>query len=679
MQKHIPKYQIKQNLLNVIGRSKECSRVIYALKNNDNFEDVIQITSELVKSIPPFEKRCWGKMVPMNINELGKERQYFYKPSSLKNEINWIILGIKKNVDVVQKFIQYKIKFEHQVLLGEYEKALETLDNSEKEIGVSIWLYESKFIVYEMMGAQDKAIYLISHINESKQKNDNGYVTQLLYYLWNRAKKDLSAIKYDEDLFNKFRRNRTDFQTDSYNYHLFRLNFYVHYDIEDTAIPLVMEATNSIVDRYLVLIQVLQSNFVKGENIKDILSRSKYLYKLTKDDKLLPFLKYDLNNNSIPESYFDKSYIKIIDSYYQGNYKDVIISCKNYIKENTSNFDVIKFYCHSLLFAGNGYSPIYSNSASPVNQISRKIYDSINSKDNLTSLYNLYQINKNIYSFSLANGLDYFIKDENNFPKSNSLRLLSINSFDPLFSTIYETEEQALAYLEKGLSFFGSSISIEHQIKRIKKETNFNSSVVNYILEEDKAKILFLNEEFDESYKAWTAILNKHNQNTPICQTAIKYSFECLFRLEKYQEAIKLFVDEYIKNPINIKKTDVSKLIQLLKKQKYRGIKRTIELPIFVGLNSAKDTDKSFILQSFCKYYDVQKPSELFDELTHLNQNKVETFFYVIVNEDILRHYAYINSTQESLEEKQKILNFLINMNTENNSLYKKMADEIFE
>lgn len=679
MKKQIPKYQIKQNLLNVIGYSQKCSKVVYALKNNDNFNDVIQITSELTNIIPQFEKRCWGNMVPNNINELGKEKVYFYKPSLLKNEINWTILGIKRNINIIKKFIQYKIVFEHQILLGDYEEALETLNEVEKKIGVSIWLYESKFIVYEMMGAQDKAIFLISHINESKQKNDNGYVTQLLYYLWNRAKKDLSATKYDEDLFNKFKRNRTDFQTDAYNYHLFRLNFYVHYDIEDTAIPLVMEATNSIIDRYLVLLQVFQSNFVKGTYIKDIVSRSKYLYKLTNDSTLFPFLQLDQHNCSIPNDYFDTKYIQIIDSYYQGNYKDVINICKNYIKDNTSNFDIIKFYCHSLLFAGNGYSPIYSTSSSPINQISKKIYDSINSKDNLASLYNLYQINKNLYSFSIANGLDYFINDENNFLKSNKLRLISIKSFDPLFSTIYEDEEEALAYLEKGLDFFGSSISIEHQIRRIKKETTSNSLVAEYIIEEDNAKILFLSDEFDESYKTWISILNKHNKNNPICQTAIKYSFECLLNLERYQEAIKLFVDEYIRNPINIKKTNVSTLIQLLKKQKYRGIKRTIELPIFVGLNSSKDTDKSFILQSFCNYYDVKKPSELFDELIHINQKKVETFFYVIVNEDILRHYVYINSTQESLEEKHKILNFLINMNTENNSLYKKIADEVFE
>jgi len=679
MRKNIPKYQIKQNILNVIGRSKECSSAINELKNNDNFEDIIQITSEYIKSIPPFKKRCWGNMIPKNIDELGGEKVYFYKPSSLRNEINWIILGIKNNLDVIKKFIQYKCEFEHHILLGEFEKALQTLNNSEKEIGVSIWLYESKFIVFEMMGAQDKAIFLISQINKSKQKNENGFVSQLLYYLWNRAKKDLSAIKYDEDLFNRFRRNRTDFQIDNYNYHLFRLNFYVHYNIEDTAIPLVMEATNSIVDRYLVLIQVLQSNFVKGENIKEILSRSKYLYNLTNDKILFPFLKFDLSNNSIPKDYYDESYINIIDLYYQGHYKDVIINCKKYIIENTSNFDVIKFYCYSLLFEGNGFSPIYSNSASPINQISRKIYDSISIKDNIAPLYNLYQINKNIYSFSIANGLDFFIKDENNFLKSERLKLLSTTSFDPLFSTIFETEEQALAYLEDGLKIFGSSISIEHQIKRVKKDTNFNLNISKYILEEDNAKILFINEEYHESYKSWITVLNKNSHNTPICQTAIRYSFECLFKLEKYQEAIKLFVDEYIKNPINIKKTDASKLIQLLKKQKYKGIKRTIELPIFVGLNSSMDTDKSFILQSFCKYYDVNKPSELFDELKHLDKDIVETFFYVIVNEDILRHYAYINSTQESLEEKQKILNFLINLESENNSLYKKIADEIFD
>jgi hypothetical protein len=395
MQKQIPKYQIKENLLKVIGNPKKCSQLVCALKNNDDFNMVVQVASETIRAIPQFEKRCWGNMIPKTIKDLGKEKMYFYKPIALKNEINWTILGIKQHIDIIKKFIKYRKTFEHQVLLGEYHKALETLDIFEKDMGVSIWFYESKFIVYEMMGAQDKSITLISQINEAKQgkDEDNGYVTLLLYYLWNRSKKDLSAIKYDEDLYNQFKKNRTDFQQDTYNYHLFRLNYYINFNIENTSIPLVMESTNSIIDRYIVLLQVLQSSFIKEENIDIVISRSQYLYKLTNDSSLLPLICLKRNSSFYNDDYYDTKYIQIIDSYYQGNYSDVINQCKSYIKDDTSNFDVIKFYCYSLLFARNGYSPIYSVSTSPINQISKKLYDTISEKDNSATLYNLYQLN----------------------------------------------------------------------------------------------------------------------------------------------------------------------------------------------------------------------------------------------------------------------------------------------
>jgi hypothetical protein len=339
MLKQIPKFQIKQDLLKVIGHPYKCSRLLYALKNIEDFNEIIQVVSEITQIVPQFEKRCWGNLLPKSIEDLGKEKMYFYKPISLRSEINWTILGIKQHIDVIKDFLSYKKIFEHQVLLGEYHEALETLDLVEKRLGVSIWLYESKFLVFEMMGDQDKSIFLISRINESRQneENDNGYVTLLLYYLWNRSKKDLSANKYDEDLFNKFRRNRTDFQKDSYSYHLFRLNYYVHYNIEDTAVPLIMEVTNSIIDRYITLIKVFQSTCVKENNLDVIFSRSQYLYKLTNDSSLIPFLHLKQHQNLIDNEYFDRNYIQIIDSYYKGNYHDVINRCKDFIKADSSN------------------------------------------------------------------------------------------------------------------------------------------------------------------------------------------------------------------------------------------------------------------------------------------------------------------------------------------------------
>lgn len=690
MQKQIPNYQIKQNLIHSFGDPKESAQFVTNLKNLKDFNSIIQIVTEIIRTIPIFEKRFWGELMPKTIKELASEKVYFYKPELLRNEINWIILAIKQHQEIIKKFINNRKSFEHQVLLGEFNKALEILDRSEKEIGVSIWLYESKLLVYELMGSQERAITLISDINESRQSEENkkskqkskkskenGFVSLLLYYLSYRSRTDLSAIKYDEDLFNNFKRNRTEFQKDYYNYYLFRLNYYMHYHIDDPCIPLIMEAPNSLVDRYIVLVQVLQAAYVNSNFDDTIFSRSQYLFKLTNDKSLMPFIYLNQPDYSYI-NYFDKQYSGIIDSYYKGDYQKVIKECKTYINSDTSNFEILKLYSNSLLLAGNGFSPIYSN-LSPINQICSKIYNTISEKDNSSSLYNLYQLNKNLYGFSIANGLDYFIKEENNSEKSDQLRLLSFSCFDPSFANIFKSESDALAYLENGLKNIGPSISIEHQIRRIKKTLTTNSLIVDCISESDNAKVYFYSEEYSKSYELWVSIIGKNRHCNPIIQIAIKFAFDCLIRLEKYQEAIVLFVDEYINNPIGIKKVDVIPFVSLLKQQKYKDIKRTIELPIFVGLNSPKDTDKSFILQSFCNYYDVKKPSELFEEIISINNQKAETFFYVIVSEDILRHYIYIKSTQEGLEEKQKILDHLINMNTENVELYKKNLDEVFE
>lgn len=695
MNKQVPEYQIKQNLLNTLGDQRKCAKIINSLKNNIDYNAINNIVTYLNKNIPPFEKRFFGNSFPKTIKELGTYNTYFYKPKSLKNEINWIILSVKFNKDLIRRFLDLRKSFEHAILLGEFNKALQILSTVEKDTGVSIWLYESKFLVYELMKKPEDAVSLLSSINEERivfsksekknrnnknensKKDENGFVSLLLHYLLFRAQRDISALKYDQDLFNNFKRYRTEFQKDYYNYYLFRLNFYNHYNIDDLSIPLVMEATNSVVDRYIVLLQVLQAAFLKKENEEIVISRSKYLYNLTEDNALFPYL-YIKNPKLLWENYFDKEYIDIIDHYYGGEYSEVIIKCKEYVKLKTENFEVLRIYCYSLLFANNGYSPI-SMDISPINQICRKIFDSISENDNSSSLYNLYQLNKNLYGFSIANGLDYYIKEENNVEKSEKLRLLSLKNFDPLYSKIYTENNLAIDYLENGLNYFKKSISIDHQINRINKSTINNSNIVNHIFEKDNAKILFEKNDFQKSFDAWVSILEKNRQRNPITQIAVKYAFDCLIRQEKYQEAIKLFVNEYIQNPIGVKKTNVDSFIEFLKKQKYKNIKRTIELPIFVGLNSPKDTDKSFILKSFCDYYDVKKPSELFEEISEIDISKKETFFYVIVSEDILRHYYHINSTQEELEEKQKILLYLINLGTKKVDLYKKMLDEVFE
>ena len=86
----------------------------------------------------------FGTIFPNDSNALGGSRDFFLKPSSVESEISWISLQIKYNKEKIQFFVSKKKMFEHLFLHGRYSEALNILENVRKELGVSIWYYESK-------------------------------------------------------------------------------------------------------------------------------------------------------------------------------------------------------------------------------------------------------------------------------------------------------------------------------------------------------------------------------------------------------------------------------------------------------------------------------------------------------------------------------------------------------
>lgn len=102
--------------------------------------------------------------------------------------------------------------FEHLFLHGRYSEALNILENVRKELGVSIWYYESKLLLYEYSNRTDDKFLLLSDINEKQGETHAGFVTSILHFISYRTARNLSAYKYDLDLQNCFQRNRTVFK-----------------------------------------------------------------------------------------------------------------------------------------------------------------------------------------------------------------------------------------------------------------------------------------------------------------------------------------------------------------------------------------------------------------------------------------------------------------------------------
>ena len=131
---------------------------------------------------------------------------------------------------------------------------------------------------------------------------------------------------------------------------------------------------------------------------------------------------------------------------------------------------------------------------------------------------------------------------------------------------------------------------------------------------------------------------------------------ECLFRENKVQTAINRYVEFYVKDLPSVAKVDTNSIIKYLQDNLYEGIRRNINLVIFVALTCKDTVDKSFVLFEFCEIQGINVPSELIGKLNvdELGLDKIELFFSLMNDDETLRHYLNIDSFKERLTERKK-------------------------
>lgn len=422
---------------------------------------------------------------------------------------------------------------------------------------------------------------------------------------------------------------------------------------------LVFENCNSLIDRYLLSIDLLKVLSLEKDTQDLAFSKALYLFRKTKDLNLLPLLVFR-DISLVTKEYIDIEYLKILDFYYTGKYNDAIEKIKSYINNNPSNFDLLIIYIRCFINLNLEIQPILGNKESLIDQITIKIYKLLKETSNRSEIiYNLYQIGKNILSFNISPSINNFLKREENIVVNEKIKLFSINKFDPYFSKIYEDEYYSIEYLKKGLEYFDQSITIKQWIKFLLNEPQDESILSKEIFSINKAKILFNNEKYEESIDNWKNILTEFKSNIPILQTSLKYLFDSYVKLGEYNIAIKIYVNQFIENENSVVKINSKDLISRLQKQRYTNLKRTIDLPIFVYLCSKDDAEKSYLIEEFCKIYNCKLPSDLFELVIDENQKKIEFFYSLVCGSEILKHSIFLTKTIERLNERLKIVNYL--------------------
>lgn len=672
-------YQVAEAFLAMKGDKRRWSEVAHTLKYTGNNNLINYTLNNLFKSSPILNSVIWGNMIPKRIEDLGTGwNRYFYKPQSIDIEINWVLQCLKKNKNILRQFVSLRDNVEKSILLGEYSQAELLLEESVKCIGYTVWYYEMRLTIAGLQDNLSKSIEIVSNFNTIHKDLKRGFVPIVLSNVFSRSQRAVPSYEYDANLYSRYKKNRTDLQNDRYYYYLFRLNYYQNYDIDDLSVTLMMESLNSVVDRYILMNYVLKSYVIKNAANKELVSNyASSLYHITSDRCWIPYILLK-PNKKIPEGYYDKDFISILDKYYTGEYDNVIEECRYFLNRNPYLFDVLKLYCRALLFKNNGFKPITKNVDSVLNEVAKLVYSVMTEQDNATSLDLLYQRSKNLYGLSFACGLDYYIKEEKKWKKDSWLHLSTMTCFDPLFTTVYEDNEEKLAYLDSGLKYDKESIVIPYQKRRVENLTTEESKVVAYIREVDNAKITFENKEYEKAVNLWNKIIENNSEYIPTVQTAVEYTFMSYTYMDTSyrQKAVRFYVDKYIENKAFVSKIDTKQFMLDIKKSRYEGLKNDIDFLIFVFLNAENYPQKQYVLESYCKYENVKYPSELLVKFKRKEPNKVELFLYLLVTDDLLYHHYKLKSTLEVLDEKIKIASYL-KTNFSDNNLYANMCTEL--
>ena len=109
----------------------------------------------------------------------------FFRPNSIVEEINWILSYMRGQWSNIEWFAEKKIQFENCFLLGEYNKSHIIVEEIKSRLGVSLWYYEAKCLLYEYEGESQKGLTFISETLQSCKDNNN-YVLSVLYNLYER-------------------------------------------------------------------------------------------------------------------------------------------------------------------------------------------------------------------------------------------------------------------------------------------------------------------------------------------------------------------------------------------------------------------------------------------------------------------------------------------------------------
>lgn len=234
-----------------------------SIEETDFWESFYELTHSRKWNFPQIcDEYVLGNFFPRQCSEIGDKMEILFS-RNIQYEIRWWIACFQLCAKQLNFFIESRRQYDTYILLGEYEKALQTLNSLEQQIGVSFWFYESKIFVYSRLGMDVKDLV---------QKLPSNSNTSIINFY---VMKNLDTVTYTE--YTKILENalKSNDDADFVTYIKYRL-LPMEYEMESKDyLPIMMCANDCpLVDRYLIFLDIFENILLQDlSQYKFILSR----------------------------------------------------------------------------------------------------------------------------------------------------------------------------------------------------------------------------------------------------------------------------------------------------------------------------------------------------------------------------------------------------------------------
>ncbi len=656
----------------ITGLPKDRRLAFAQLKNQLEYPDLCQAADFVDKNVnEKFKRAMFGNPLPKEYRDLGN-CEISGSSENIITEINWTLISIRKYTYEIKLFLVYKEFYENSILTGDFVEAEKYLTKIEKEICVSLWSLESRFLLAEYKGGTSENKEFLSKFNE---ENESEYFTKsLAHYLSIRAEKSLSVERYTIDLYNALNSLKTGKRKQHIDYYLFSLSFLNNLTFENYPEIIAYNFQHSVIDKYMNLRKIFFSLLTMANNMIDrvedgkeikgyIVNRLNYILRKI-NDPLLSKLKLFASDKIFPAFDETKSIreISIIDKYTAGLYAEAEEDLKELMFEKPTQFDLYILYTKVLVYQKKTFSPIGKKN-SIQNSILNEMYKIVSvSVDPVGAGMVLRRIANNLSSNIISYGIIDFVNHQTQGKSDRKLfARLSYNTANPIISEIYADPVSQLKYLEFLKSKFPTSLSIDFLYKKIENSDNlisFASIIPKPKFKVELAKIFQQKKEFEKAAQIWDDLINE-DSDIPVIETAIRNLYKCYEELKEYDKCISLWVKSFFYNQFIVDKIETAPILVKIQESRFKIVKPTIDLPLFYTFNSPDETDVHTAFEKFNLSVGYCKPSELLDEFDAFDNQRIISFLKYTCSQEILKHSIHINGSKDRLEERLKILNFL--------------------